>query len=428
MSRFQLIFSAILVVLGVAGAVLFAVARNQGSQSAPALTMWGTLDGRQVSDFLAKISVDYRDTVNVSYVGKDPATFESDLISALARGQGPDMVLLPQDLILKQLDKFYIIPYENYSQRLFKDSFIQEGELYMMSSGIVGLPFSVDPLVMYWNRDIFTNAGLATPPIAWTEFFGLVPKLTKKDQNGNISQSMVAFGEVRNVSSAKDIIALLTMQAGSPIVTFTNDGFKSNLADRGLSGLVPAESAVSFFTEFSNPVKASYSWNRAFSLDRTMFLAGRLALYFGYASELSGLRGANPNLNFDVAVMPQAEGNRMTFGRMNAIALLKTSPNVGPAYIAAVTLTSAPLQTEWLTNSGFPPVRRDMLRTLPSDAFQSVIYQSALISRAWLDPYREATLGTFMRLIEDVTSGVSRVSESVNEANLELDNLLRGNI
>ena len=428
MSRFQLIFSAILVVLGVAGAVLFAVARNQGSQSAPALTMWGTLDSRPVSDFLAKISVDYRDTVNVSYVAKDPATFELDLISALARGQGPDMVLLPQDLILKQLDKFYIIPYESYSQRLFKDSFIQEGELYMMSSGIVGLPFSVDPMVMYWNRDIFSNAGLAAPPASWTEFFGLIPKLTKRDQNGNVSQSMVAFGEVRNVFFAKDIVALLTMQAGSPIVVWDVNGFKSNLADRGVSGLVPAESAVSFFTEFSNPVKASYSWNRAFSLDRTMFLAGRLALYFGYGSELSELRNANPNLNFDVAVVPQAEGNRMTFGRMNAIAMLKTSPNIPAAYIAAVTLSGASLQTEWVTNSGFPPVRRDMLRTLPSDAFQSVIYQSALISRAWLDPYREATDGTFMRLIEDVTSGKSRVSESVNSANLELDNLLRGNI
>ncbi|HEY4500443.1 MAG TPA: ABC transporter substrate-binding protein [Candidatus Paceibacterota bacterium] len=428
MSRFQLIFSAILVVLGVAGAVLFAVARNQGSQSAPALTMWGTLDNRPVSDFLAKISVDYRDTVNVSYVAKDPATFELDLISALARGQGPDMVLLPQDLILKQLDKFYIIPYESYSQRLFKDSFIQEGELYMMSSGIVGLPFSVDPMVMYWNRDIFSNAGLAAPPASWTEFFGLIPKLTKRDQNGNVSQSMVAFGEVRNVFFAKDIVALLTMQAGSPIVVWDVNGFKSNLADRGVSGLVPAESAVSFFTEFSNPVKASYSWNRAFSLDRTMFLAGRLALYFGYGSELSELRNANPNLNFDVAVVPQAEGNRMTFGRMNAIAMLKTSPNIPAAYIAAVTLSGASLQTEWVTNSGFPPVRRDMLRTLPSDAFQSVIYQSALISRAWLDPYREATLGTFMRLIENVTSGKSRISESVNEANLELDNLLRGNI
>ncbi|MEK7607359.1 MAG: extracellular solute-binding protein [Patescibacteria group bacterium] len=428
MSRFQLIFTGILIVLGVAGAVLFAVARNQGSASAPALIIWGTLDERLVSDFLAKISVDYRDTINVSYVGRDPAAFESDLISALARGQGPDMVLLPQDLILKQLDKFYIIPYESYSARLFKDSFIQEGELYMVSNGIVGLPFSVDPLVMYWNRDIFSNAGITNPPSSWTEFFGLVPRLTKKDQNGNITQSMIAFGEVRNISHAKDIVAILTMQAGNPIVSSTDDGFKSNLADRGASGLVPAEEAVSFFTEFSNPVKTSYSWNRAFSLDRTLFLAGRLALYFGYGSELSALRNANPNLNFDVAMMPQAEGNRMTFGKMNAIALLKTSPNVGPAYIAATTLTSKPLQTEWLAGGGFPPVRRDMLRTIPSDAFQSVIYQSALISRAWLDPYREATDGTFMRLIENVTSGKLRISESVNEANLELGNLLRGNI
>ena len=274
MTRFQLIFTGILIILGVAGAVLFAVARNQGSASAPALTMWGTLDGRVVSDFLAKISVDYGDTVNISYVEKPPASFESDLIAALARRQGPDMVLLPQDLILKQLDKFYVIPYENYGERAFKDSFIQEGELYIVSNGIIGLPFSVDPLVMYWNRDIFTNAGLVAPPSSWTEFFGLVPKLTKKDQNGNITQSMVAFGEVRNVSHAKDIVAMLAMQAGSPIVAWRGDnGFESVLDERGPSGLAPAESAVSFFTEFSNPVKTSYSWNRAVPEDRTLFTA-----------------------------------------------------------------------------------------------------------------------------------------------------------
>ena len=429
MTRFQLIFTGILIILGVAGAVLFAVARNQGSASAPALTMWGTLDGRVVSDFLAKISVDYGDTVNISYVEKPPASFESDLIAALARRQGPDMVLLPQDLILKQLDKFYVIPYENYSERAFKDSFIQEGELYMVSNGIVGLPFSVDPLVMYWNRDIFTNAGLVAPPSSWTEFFGLVPKLTKKDQNGNITQSMVAFGEVRNVSHAKDIVAMLAMQAGSPIVAWRGDnGFESVLDERGPSGLAPAESAVSFFTEFSNPVKTSYSWNRAFPEDRTLFTAGKLALYFGYGSELAGLRAANPNLDFDVAEVPQAEGNKMTFGRMNAVALLKSSPNVGAAYIAAVTLVGAPLQAEWVTDSGFSPVRRDMLRAIPSDAFRSVIYRSALISRAWLDPYREATDGTFMRLVENVTSGKLRVSEAVGAASLELDNLLKSNI
>jgi multiple sugar transport system substrate-binding protein len=428
MSRFQLIFTGILVLLGVGGAVLFAVARNQGSQAAVPVVMWGTVESRPFTDFLSKIAVDYQDTLNVTYIQKDPVTFESDLISALARGQGPDMVLLPQDLILKQLDKFYIIPYENYSQRQFKDSFIQEGELYMLGEGIIGLPFTVDPMVMYWNRDIFTNAGLAGPPTLWTEFFGLVPKLTEKDVNGNVLQSMVAFGEVRNVSHAKDILALLIMQAGSPIVKFGQAGFESALADRATSGLVPAEEAVSFYTEFSNPVKASYSWNRAFSLDRSLFLAGRLGLYFGYASELAGLRAANPNLDFDVAGVPQAGGSVMTFGRMHAIALLKASPNVAPAYVAAVMLTNTPLQTEWIASSGFPPVRRDMLRTVPPDAFQAVIYRSALVSRAWLDPHREATAGTFMRLVENVTTGKSRVSESVGPASAEIDNLLRNAI
>jgi ABC-type glycerol-3-phosphate transport system substrate-binding protein len=157
-----------------------------------------------------------------------------------------------------------------------------------------------------------------------------------------------------------------------------------------------------------------------------LFIAGKLGMYFGYASELPGLRAANPNLNFDVAMMPQAGGNKMTFGHINAIALLKASPNVIPAYVAAATLASEPLQTEWLAISGLPPVRRDMLKTIPSDAFQSIIYKSALISRAWLDPYPQATNGTFMRMVENVTTGRVRVSESVHEASIELGNILNG--
>ncbi len=38
---------------------------------------------------------------------------------------------------------------------------------------------------------------------------------------------------------------------------------------------------------------------------KNMFLAGDLALYFGFASELDDLKNKNPNLNFDVTLFPQ---------------------------------------------------------------------------------------------------------------------------
>lgn len=414
-----------------AGVVIFATAKNNTQNAIPQVVMWGTLPTEKVSGFLGEISLAKKDQLNVRYVEKDSKTFETELIETLARGSGPDMILLPQDLILRQLDKFYITPYENYSERTFRDSFVEGAELFLSPTGIIAFPFSVDPMVMYWNRDLFTSADVPLPPTSWTEFFGLVPKLTQKDDRGNITQSFVAFGEVRNVTHAKDIISMLALQAGTPIVEKNGVGsFVSTLNQRAES-LVPAEEAVSFFTEFSNPVKQAYSWNRALSNDRSMFLAGKLALYFGYASEAEVLRSTNPNLNFDVALVPQTStsvsnaAKRLTFGRMNGIAILKTSPNLLSAYNTASILTAPDAQQMWVTASGYPPIRRDLIVTLPGDAYKAVFYRSALISKAWLDPYREVSADIFGRLIENVTSGRQRVSESVTTAHVELNRLIR---
>ncbi|MEN9622242.1 MAG: hypothetical protein RLZZ67_676, partial [Candidatus Parcubacteria bacterium] len=294
---------------------------------------------------------------------------------------------------------------------------------------VIGFPFSVDPLVMYWNRDIFTDAGSSLPPTTWTEFFTLAPKITRKDDKGNIVQSLVAFGETRNVTHAKNMISLLAIQAGTPIVTRDVQGQFVSVLETSKGGLVPAEQALSYYTEFSNPNKASYSWNRSLPNDKNAFVAGKLAVYFGSASELASIRAANPNLNFDVAAIPQAGvgSKKAVFGTMNAIAILKSSKNPASAFIAATNLSGATLQAIWLDQSGFPPVRRDMFSKMPGDAYKSVFYQSALISTAWLDPNRDASNEVFTRLVDNVTSGKLRISESVRAASLELNNLIRTN-
>ncbi len=426
MTRFQIIFTAIVVFLGVGGAALFALSKSGGGTDVPTLVMWGTVKSDIVSGYLSSIENDTKNTFSVVYVEKSPATIESEMIAQLARGQGPDMLLMPQDFIVKQLDKFYVVPFQNYSERLFKDSFIQGGELYLAPDGIIAFPFTVDPLVMYWNRDILTNEGYSRPPTSWTEFFTMAPKVVKKDANGNITQALVAFGETRNVTHAKDILALLAIQAGTPIISYDEQGGLVSVFDSSNGGLIPAEQALSYFTEFSDPNKTSYSWNRSMPNDKTAFAAGKLALYFGSASELSSIRAANPNLNFDVATIPQAvaNGNKTAFGAMNGIAILKASLNPSAAFVAATNLTDFTLQSRWIEQTNFPPVRRDMFSTIPGDAYKSVFYQSALIAKAWLDPDRDGTNEAFARMVENVTSGRMRVSEAVRAASLEMNKMI----
>jgi ABC-type glycerol-3-phosphate transport system substrate-binding protein len=424
MTRFQLILTSILIIAAVAAAVLFSVQRNKASTSAPQVTLWGTVDSGVVGAFLSQANLSNRDTVNVMYVQKEVSALEPDLVAALARGQGPDMILLPQDLILSQQDKFYAIPFTSYSERMFKDAFIEQGELFLTPDGIIGLPLLVDPIVMYWNRGIFSNANVALPPTSWTEFYSLAPKIIQKDSSDNITQALIAFGAVNNVTHAKDILSLLSLQAGTNLVVRGNLGYlKSSFAEQN-GGLVPAEQAVNFFTEFSNPVKPAYSWNRALGSDKNMFISGRLATYFGFASELPSIRSANPNLNFDVAPVPQIAGRKVTFGSMQAIALLKSSKNISASFVAAQVLTSQAQQSEWVKASGYPPVHRALLAVPQGNAYASVFYDAALISRAWLDPSAAGTSLIFSKLVEGVTSGRVRTSEAVRNASQEIDSLL----
>ena len=71
-----------------------------------------------------------------------------------------------------------------------------------------------------------------------------------------------------------------------------------------------------------------------------------------------------------------------------------------------------------------PPVRRDLLSEVQTDAVSSVFYDSALISKAWLDPNSSESGEVFKNMIESVTSGRANLSEAVNTADAELNLLL----
>ena len=104
------------------------------------------------------------------------------------------------------------------SQAQFTDSFIDEGQIFLTPNGALALPFSIDPLVMYWNQDIFASAGLAKPPQYWNDFLNIAPKITSLDAGQSVAKSAVALGEWSNVTNAKAILSSLFMQAGDPIV------------------------------------------------------------------------------------------------------------------------------------------------------------------------------------------------------------------
>ena len=418
------VFMALLIIgfLGFSGKIPFPGGSNDVNYGT--VTIWGSIPANIMQAVISE-KLGNQKNITIKYVEKKKATFASDFVEALASGNGPDLFLLSQDEIVRNTDKVALVPYTTITERDFKDTFIEEGEMFLRPEGIVAIPFTIDPMVMYWNRDIFTNASLVSPPSRWSEFYGLVPQIVTRNSAGDITRSFVSFGEYQNVSHAKEILSTFIMQAGNSIVTSKN-GFLTADIETDANSQNGAARAVGFFTEFARPDKDSYSWNRSLPYSRSMFDAGDLALYFGYASEYGDIKQKNPHLNFDITVMPQADQamKKLTFGRMQGIAMVKFSKNLPGAMHATLLLSGRDVVGAVASMSGLPPVRRDLLSVRPTDAVFSVLYDSALIAHAWQDPSPRDTDQIFRGMIDDISSGRLKVSQALSVLQNSLGKLL----
>jgi ABC-type glycerol-3-phosphate transport system substrate-binding protein len=429
MSTFQIVVLGIFSALILVGIGVFAAFGGVfGSRGVGSVTIWGTLDRQTMEGIMDALHTQDKSFEGVTYVEKNPATYDADLINAMASGSGPDLFLVGGDDLYGFSDKVLTIPYSIIPQGSFLASFVDEGQLFLTKQGELALPFILDPLVMYWNRDLFASSGVASPPQYWNDFLTLAPKITSLDSRSNVKKSAVALGEWRNIPSAKAMLATLFMQAGDDIVGTDSAGntaivFGSTPENTTTN---PAESALRFYTEFANPSKTSYSWNRSLPSAPDMFAAGDLGVYFGYASEYEGLRQQNPNLRFSVAELPQIEGNsnQIAYGKITGLAIARTAKNVQGALAIAQKLSGKAAVGLIAGALSLPPVRRDVAVDTTANAAAGVFVQSSLIARGWLDPDSNATDGIFQTMIESVVSGKSTPAAAVAEGTQALRQLL----
>jgi len=420
MSPFQIIVTGLFAAFIVVGVAVFALFGGAFGGSGPgAVVVWGTVDESTMQyllDSLRSVDGSLSDT---SYVKKDVATYRTELVNAMAAGTGPDVFIVSQEDLGAFQDKIATIPYSAVSQQTYLASYIDEGQLFLTSQGALALPFLVDPLVMYWNKDIFASAGLSSPPQYWSDVITQTPSLTKLDGSSNITRAAVAMGAWSNISNAKELLSALFMQAGDYITTRANDRLVSIIGSTPAGAAEPpGESALRFYTEFSDPSKTTYSWNRSLKNAADAFTGGQLAMYFGFASEYQSLVARNPNLQIGVALLPQLKGSslQVTYGSILGLAVSRTSRNLAGAGLVAQKLTSATASGVLMTQTSLPPVRRDVATNTSASAAAAVFKQSSLISRGWTDPDPVATDAIFKTMIDSTVSGESDPSQAVSEA------------
>lgn len=427
MKPFPVIVTAVFIALAIVSVLIFATFTSFKKNAIGTVVIWGSLPHSVFDALVSKLAEGNNDAyADVSYRSIPEKELVPSLVEAIAAGTGPDLVIFPGSALVGQGNKLSSIPYSSLSRRDFQNTFIQAGEVFLSPDGVKAIPFTVDPLVMYWNRTLFSNAGIAQPPRYWDELGDMSPTLTKATQNGTLTQGAVALGAWDNVVHSKSVFLTLLNQLGDTVVGQDEKGLYTSLffqAQQG--GVVPADSAVRFYTDFSDPAKPVYSWNRSQPDSRSAFIAGKLAIYFGTVSELQGMREANPNLNFDVAPVPSIRGGGAGVAAdITGLAIPRGSKNPSGALLVAKDFTS-PSSLEILASElMLPSVRRDAPPPASGDSYAGLFHNAALLSFSFLDPDPSSTDSIFKRMIEGVSSGKFKVTEATRAADDELRALL----
>lgn len=393
------------------------------------IQVWGTLDRSAFAGTFLDLTQSDARFAGLVYEEFPEEDFIDEFVNAVAEDRAPDLLVISQDMLVELRPKLSYFLYESeneavypsFTSRRFYDTFIEGAEIFAMGNGIYALPFAADPMTVYWNRDIFSANGITRPPTTWEQLRNnTVPRLTKLAANNAVIQSAISFGEYDNVTNATEIMSLLFLQLGDTIVNerVTNQ-YRVDINN---------DEALSFYTQFSDSRSSLYSWNKSLPNDRNHFLSGDLAMYFGYGSEYESLSQANPNLNFDIAEVPQHEGTEVprNYARIYGLAIPLKTRNYYASYVVAEAISNSTYGPDLAEKLDMASAHRLVETKInDSDPVQAIRNRGVITARGWLMPPDDVVREVFESMIDDVTSGRALVPTALNNAKARLEVGLR---
>ena len=381
------------------------------------LSFWGVENQGVMSDLIDAYSK-LRPNVSIVYSQIPEETYEESLISALAAGRGPDLLMFRSSWLPKHSDKIYPAAETQISLTQVQQLFPKVAEQdFTASSKIYALPLYIDTLALIYNKDVFDAKAIAIVPQTWQDFQILIPKLRELNEQNQIAKAAAAIGgSKKSLSQASDLLDLIMTQFGSPRlgeiggIQFGNEGLN----------------AFNFYLQFANPASVYYTWNDNLTYSLDALSQGKTALIFDYASVIPKIKSKNPFINIGVAPMLQFKGANQPIDYADywGVAVSKQSRNPGWAwdFVIQTTTNSAPSES-YLKNSGRPPALRTLIAKYSNDPNLGVFAKQALTARSWPKPDSESIKKIFSNAIESVLTGRLSSSQALEQAENEINSI-----
>jgi multiple sugar transport system substrate-binding protein len=256
------------------------------------VTFWADWGGdrqpaveQMVSDFNAS-----HPNIHVTYVYvEDPVT---KFLTASTSGQAPDVMIWDRNGTALYAPKGVLEPLDDYMAKdgISADTFYAEALREMTYDGkVYGLPMTVDCRALFYNKKLFSEAGITNPPTNWDELEQDAVKLTKWD------------GDKLQVSgfslSDAGLFSMYLMQAGGQMLSDDNTKTAFN-SDAGLA-------VLNYWDKLINQDKVyQIGFESGLGEGTDAFVTGQVAMMYSGPWALSTYEKYGQDLDFGVAPAP----------------------------------------------------------------------------------------------------------------------------
>jgi multiple sugar transport system substrate-binding protein len=384
------------------------------------LTIWKPFVSEEYMHVLTDEYTKIHPNVSFEYKSPDINNYENDLLNALAAGNGPDIFSINNTWLPKYIDKITAAKDTQFSYKEFHDNFVDVVvKDFSKDQKVYGTALSVDSLALYYNKDILGTVGIVAPPKSWAELQGDVRKIARQDQTGYFSRSGVALGTSSNINRAQDIVALFMLQAGS--IPWSADGLSPKFNSP------EGRTALRFYTSFATPSNDNYSWNLRSDYSIDAFANGRTAFLYSYTYARQQIIAKSPNLNFDVAPVPQynLDGNSVNFANYFGEVVSKQSPNADTAWDFLHFATTKDALDKYYAKSKVPSSRRDLIALQIPDLEIGVFANANLTAKSFYKPDEAKMNDILNKMIDAVILNNKSIDEALGQAENQASTLVR---
>lgn len=285
-----------------------------------------------------------------------------------------------------------------------------------------GVPFQRSTIVLYWNKELFKEAGLDPnrPPQTWAEMADTAAKLTKKDASGKVTQfgvqipsSGFPYWLFQGLTTQNDVI--LANEAGNA-VRYDDPKVIEALSywvDLGKKGVHPPG-----VVEWGTTPKD--------------FFERKVAMIWTTTGNLTNIR-TNAKFDFGVAMLPAGKKRGSPTGGGNFFIFKKASPaQQAAAFKFARWLTTPERAAQWGIDTGYVAVTPAAWET-PAMKKYAADFAPATVARDQL-PFAVAELSTHdnQRVTKALNDGLQAAltgaktpEAAMKDAQREAERLLR---